>query len=72
MQVTICLTVDVASGQLCQWDDPTVGLPAESLLVAVTPGSHRRVTTGSCHVILQLAPLQCESQWVDQRLVEVQ
>jgi hypothetical protein len=49
---------------LFQWDDPTVGLHAESRQVAVTPGSQCRVTTGSCYVVLQLVPLKCESQVV--------
>jgi hypothetical protein len=53
---------------LFQWDDPTVGLKAESRQVAVTPGSKRRVTTGSCYVVLLLAPLQCESQLAGQRM----
>ena len=45
-----------------QWDDPTVGLHAESRQIAVTPESHRRVTTGSYHVVMLLVPLHCESR----------
>jgi hypothetical protein len=62
LHVIICSVADASSGQSFQWDDPTVGLHVESRQVAVTPGSHHRVTTGSYHVGLQLAPLQCESQ----------
>jgi hypothetical protein len=59
--VTVCQDVYLSSGHLFQWDDPHVNLHVASpLIIAVTPGTNRRVTTGSFHVALQLTPLLCE------------